>query len=227
MYKYRPRKGLDLSTTLKAMAGLLSNRKMKQQIVIIHGGTTFDTYKEYISFLKNREISLERLRLQKDWKDTLPERLGKNFDILSPQMPNKTNARYQEWQIWLERIIPFLKNDVILIGHSLGGIFLAKYLFEKTFPKRIKATILVAAPFDDTNREETLADFRLPSSLSKFAEQGGMIYLIQSRDDPYVSFGQLRKYQKALPEAKTMIFENREHFNQESFPEIIKLIRTL
>jgi len=142
-------------------------------------------------------------------------------------MPNKTNARYKEWKLWFERVIPFIKKDVILIGHSLGGIFLAKYLSENTFPVKIKATILVAAPFDDEDSGESLSDFKLPPSLKKFSEQSGKIYLIQSKDDPVVLFGELEKYKQALPEAKTLTFKDREHFNQEAFPELIQLIRTL
>src|SRR3972149_7104015 len=106
---------------------------MNQQIVIISGGTTFDTYRDYISYLKNKEISLEKLRPRRDWKDTLADKLGDNFDILFQKMPNVTNARYKEWKIYLERIVTFLKKNVILIGHSLGGIFLAKYLSEHSF----------------------------------------------------------------------------------------------
>jgi predicted alpha/beta hydrolase family esterase len=200
---------------------------MSQQVVIIHGGTTFDTYKKYLSFIKNRPVSLDRLRLKRDWKDVLQEELGKKFGVLSPKMPNKTNAQYKEWKIWFERIIPFFRKNVVLIGHSLGGIFLAKYLSETDFPKKIRATILVAAPFDDAGRKESLASFRLPSSLEKFADQGGIVYLIHSKDDPNVPFKQLEKYKQALPSAKTMIFENREHFHQETFPEIIQLIKKL
>jgi predicted alpha/beta hydrolase family esterase len=200
---------------------------MKQQIVVIHGGTTFTFYEDYISSLQNREINIDRMRPHEDWKDTLLKKLGQNFDVLSPQMPSKTNARYKEWIIWFERVIPFIKKNVILIGHSLGGIFLAKYLSENTFPVKIKATILVAAPFDDEDSGETLSDFKLPPTLKKFTAQGGEICLIQSKDDPVVLFGEIVKYKKALPEAKTMIFENKEHFSQESFPELIQLIRTL
>jgi len=47
---------------------------MKQQILVIHGGTTFDTYKEYLSFLKKANISLEDFKPHKDWKDNLPEK---------------------------------------------------------------------------------------------------------------------------------------------------------
>ena len=169
---------------------------------------------------------MDKLRSQRDWKDTLAERLGEDFDVLSPRMPNGTNARYKEWEIWFERITPFLGKDLIFIGHSLGGIFLAKYLSENTISKTIKATILVAAPFDDAN-EESLADFKLSSSLAKFSEQSGVIYLIHSKDDPIVPFEQLKKYKQGLPNSKTIILNNREHFNQEAFPEIIKLIRTL
>jgi len=200
---------------------------MKQQIIVIHGGTTFNTYKEYLSFLKNREVDLDNFIMGTDWKGTLEKKLSKNFEILFPGMPNKTNARYKEWKIWFERIIPFLRNNVILVGHSLGGIFLAKYLSENKLPKKIKATIFVAAPFDAANSEESLGDFRLPGSLSKFSKQSEIIYLIQSKDDPVVPFVEFEKYKKALPQAKTMIFDSRGHFNQEAFPEIVNIIKTL
>ncbi|MCJ7804896.1 alpha/beta hydrolase [Patescibacteria group bacterium] len=202
---------------------------MKQQVVIIHGGTPFDTYEDYLSYLKNQEISLDSLRLRKGWKEALSRELGQNFDVLMPQMPSRTNARYEEWKIWFEKIIPFFNKNIIFIGQSLGGIFLAKYLSENNISKKIKATILVSAPFDDENEKsgKSLADFKLSSSLERFAKNGGKIYLIQSKDDPEVLFEQLEKYKKALPSAKTMIFENRGHFNQESFPEIIELIKKL
>ncbi len=205
----------------------MKKRDLVQQIVVIHGGTTFDSYEDYLSYLKNVEIDLERLKSKKGWKANLQEDLGDNFEVLIPQMPDRTNACYKEWKIWFERIITLLNENLIFIGHSLGGSFLAKYLSEEKIIKKIKATILVAAPFDDKDRKGSLADFRLPSSLVKFSEQGGMIYLIQSKDDPLVPFDQLSKYKKALPDAKTIIFDDREHFNQENFPEIIQIIKSV
>jgi len=200
----------------------------KVTCLVIHGGTTFETNKEYLAFLKNRKIDLERiLRPHQGWKNKLQEELGENFKLLRPQMPDSTNARYREWKIWFERVIPFCGQEVILLGHSLGGIFLVKYLSENDFPIKIRATILVAAPFDDSDSEESLTDFKLPASLKKFAKQGGKIYLIQSKDDPSVSFEQLKKYRQALPNTETMIFNDRGHFNQETFPEITQLIKQL
>ncbi len=43
---------------------------MKQQVFVIHGGTAFDTYEEYFEYLKNKEVSLEKLQ-GRDWKMNL------------------------------------------------------------------------------------------------------------------------------------------------------------
>lgn len=203
---------------------------MKKQVIVIHGGTSFKTYDDYISYLKSKEIKIEKLRPHKDWKDTLVSKLGENYEILMPRMPNGTNARYEEWKLWFNRISEVLNDGLILIGHSLGGIFLAKYLSENSFPKKISAVILVAAPYDDAegaDGKESLEDFGLLPSLKKFTKQVAKIYLIHSKNDPVVPFAQLAKYQKSLPNAEVFTFENREHFNQETFPEIIKIIKSI
>jgi len=203
---------------------------MKKQVIVIHGGTSFKTYGDYISYLKNKEIDIVRLRPRKEWKDSLSVELGDSYDILLPRMPNGTNARYKEWKIWFDNIAKVLNSEVVFIGHSLGGIFLAKYLSENVFPRKIIATILVAAPFDDAegaDGKESLIDFILPSSLAKFAEQCDRIYLLHSQDDPVVPFEQLEKYKDALPNAEVVIFKDREHFNQETFPEIINIIKSV
>lgn len=199
---------------------------MKKQILIIHGGHSFDSYEGYLDFLKKYEINFEKIKT-KGWKDTLGERLGTNFEVIFPRMPNAMNAKYREYKIFFEKLIPFLENEVILIGHSLGGIFLAKYLSENNFPKRILATFLIAAPFDAESAEYTLGDFALPESLNKFQTQSERIFLYHSKDDDVVPFSDLGKYQKALPMAEVIIFENRKHFNQSEFPEIIEAIKKL
>jgi len=200
---------------------------MKQQIIAIHGGTSFENYQDYINFLKNHEINFDKLKSSKGWKDSLQEDLGEEFEVLMPRMPNPSNAVYEEWKIWFERIIELCDDNLIFIGHSLGGIFLAKYFSENIISKKIKAVFLVAAPFDDSNSEESLSPFKLPASLEKFEKQCENIYLLQSRDDILVLFEEMEKYKKALPKAKTFIFEGRGHFNSETFPEIVELIKEI
>jgi len=199
---------------------------MSKQVVVIHGGTTFDSYEEYIEFLKNREVDIDTFKYGPGWKNSLQKNLNGSFEVLLPRMPNSNNAKYEEWKIWFERLIPFLEDGVILVGHSMGGIFLPKYLSENDFPKKIRATILVAAPFDDET-EETLDTFRLPNSIKGFGEQSGKIFLYQSKDDPEVPFGEVDKYKKLIPQATLRIFEDRGHFNTEEFPEIVEEIKNI
>ena len=201
---------------------------MTKQVVIIHGGTTFTTYRDYIKYLETRELSLDRIRPALDWKATIGTDLGKNYDVIAPKMPNNTNAKYKEWKIWFERITHLLGDEVILVGHSLGGVFLAKFLSESNLPAKIKAVFLVAAPFDDSDIEdEDLTEFKLPKSLANISSQASKIYLLHSKDDPVVPFSHLEKYSQALPGAKKVIFKNNGHFRQPTFPEIAKLINSL
>jgi uncharacterized protein len=203
---------------------------MKNQIIFIHGGDTFETYDEYLAFLRDFEVDEEYFNShfdKKKWSSSLEEKLGDNFKVISLNMPNSINAKYLEWKIWFENFFPFFSEEVILIGTSLGGIFLTKYLSENNFPKKIKGTFIVAAPFDSTDSEYTLADFILPSNLDNIKKQGGKIYFYHSKDDPVVPFADLEKYRKQLPEANFIILEDRQHFNQEEFPEIIQAIKDL
>lgn len=198
-----------------------------KQVLVIHGGNTYDTYEDYLKTLKSWKISLDDLRPYTDWKGNLANDLGPAFDVLSPKMPNKQNAKYVEWKIMFDKIIPLLSDGVVLIGHSMGGIFLAKYLSEQEFSKKVGATILVSAPFDNSDNNDSLADFVLPSSLEKFTQQSKEIYLIQSKDDPYVPISQFEKYKKAIPSARTLLLETGGHFRQEHFPEMVKLLKEL
>ncbi len=197
-----------------------------KQVVVIHGGNTFETYEQYLSFLKSSEFDFERLKTKR-FKDVLGDRLGKDFEVILPSMPNSENAKYEEWKIWFEKIVPFLEETIILVGHSLGGIFLAKYLSEEIFPKKILGTFLIAAPYDGRYLEEFLGDFALPKSLERFMAQGGKINLYHSKDDPVVPFVNVEKYKEDLPEAEVIVFEDREHFSQDEFLELTEDIKKL
>ena len=192
---------------------------MKQQIFSIHGGNAFETYEEYLGDLKQQEVSIERTRSM-DWKGNLQKTLGDSYEVILPRMPNSQNARYAEWKIWFEKFVPQLEENVIFIGHSLGGIFLAKYLSEEKYPKKIKATLLVAAPYNAPDNHPYV-DFNILTDLSGLESQAGRIILYHSKDDESVPFTNFERYQRELPSAQTRIFEDRKHFNDAMFPEII------
>lgn len=198
---------------------------MKKQIVVIHGGETFDSYDAYLTFLASYQIDFDHLGT-KGWKSSLIDILEESHDVIAPRMPNAMNAKYKEWKMYFEKYIPHLENGVQLVGHSLGGIFLAKFLSENIFPKTIGATFLVAAPYGNTD-SYSLADFVLPDSLELLSKQSPAIFLYHSEDDPIVSFTDLHTYATKLPGSIVRTFSDRGHFDQESFPELIADLQSI
>lgn len=197
----------------------------KVQILMIHGGMTFKNRKDYLDYLKNRPISIE---LSASWSgDYLDKELGKKFEIIRPRMPMSENAKYEEWKIHFERYFPFLKKNVILIGNSLGGIFLAKYLSENKFPNRILSTYLVCPPFDDTCfYEDLVGGFKLKGDLSLFETNSKNSSLLFSKDDDSVPVAHAEKYRNKLKNAKIIIYKSKNgHFRITRFPEIVQMIK--
>jgi len=196
----------------------------REQVIVIHGGDTFKTYGAYMRFLKRFQIDFEDyMNGRKSWKSRLAEDLGEEYQVIAPSMPCKYNAKYPEWQIWFEKFIPHLAGEVILVGHSLGGTFLVKYLSENKFLKKIKGVFLVAPPYDDSS-DYSLDTFKLPKKL-KLQTENTMIY--HSDDDNVVPVSDLSKYGKAIPNVTIKQFTDRGHFNTEEFPELVEDIKKL
>lgn len=201
--------------------------KKKIQIFLIHGGETFKNRKDYLYYLKTRKISIEK---RTNWSgDYLDKNLGKKFEIIKPRMPLRENARYKDWEIHFKRHIQYLKNNLILIGVSLGGIFLAKYLSEHKFPKKILSTYLICPPFDNTlSKDDLVGGFKLKSNLSLLEKNSKNLYLMFSKDDKTVPISHAKKYEKKLKNAKIIIYKNKKgHFRVPKFPEIIRMIKKI
>lgn len=196
---------------------------MNRQLCIIGGGETFGSDAEYLSYLKSKELSYERLLYAPSWRNWIAEQLP-DYDVLLPSMPNKQNAKYDEWSLYFSKIVPFLEPSAILIGHSLGGIFLAKYFTEHLPSTPYRKLVLVAAPYDDET-SESLGDFRLTdtTTLPAVADE---IHLLHSIDDPVVLITEKDKYLLDVPEAQVQVFTDKHHFIDPELPELLEIIRT-
>lgn len=197
----------------------------KNQIFIVHGGYTFKTKAAYLRFLKTRDISIEKKIRWSD--DYLEKKLGKNFQVIRPRMPLSDNAKYNDWKIYFERFFPYLRHNIILIGTSLGGIFLAKYLSEYKFPKKIISTYLICPPYDDSlPSEDLVGGFKLKSNLSLLEKNTKKLYLMFSEDDDVVPVSHMEKFKRKLKNANFVVYKSKNgHFKISKFPEIIKMIK--
>ena len=195
-----------------------------KQVVVIHGGDSFDSDQDFAAALENWPVTIESFLPHSDWKRNLESELGESYQVLQPQMPNKFDAHYRHWKIWFERMFPFLQDEVTLVGHSQGGLFLVKYLSENMFPKKIKGLFLVAPPHSET---PGVGDFKLSKPLNSIERVCENVHLYQSKDDLVVPYAAVEFYRKELPNVHAHIFEDRGHFNQETFPELLEEIRKI
>lgn len=194
----------------------------RSQIAFIHGGEVFADRKEVVEHLRTVRQLRDPLwspEPRRHYHVAIARRFYDDAEIFMPEMPNKLDARYDEWETWFDRHVPLFRDGIILVGSSLGGLFLAKYLATRTLRVKVRLLALVAAPFDDESKG-TLGDFRLPADIDGITRQAEQILLYHSKDDPIVPFSELEKYARALSGAETVVFGNRGHFQVGDFPEL-------
>ncbi len=200
--------------------------KNRQQILHIHGGNAFSSYENYISYLSERTFNPYKTNKNR-WNRNYYNFLDENyFEVFRPDMPCAFNAKYYEWKIWFEKIFPYLVDNIILIGHSLGGTFLAKYLSENDFQFKIKQLHLIAPVYDYEDSNEQLADFKITEFPKDFLKNDiDKIHIYHSEDDKYVPISESKKYHTVLPGSHFHKFHDRGHFLDETFPELFNNIK--
>lgn len=178
---------------------------MKKQIVFIHGGDSFSNLVDFRTHLTRVPLrNLPGKQTSLHFTQTLAEDLGDDYEVFMPTMPNKQNADFGEWSIWFERHLSYLRDDITLIGWSLGGMFLAKYLSENKLPVRVGKLVLLAAPCGYCQSEDgnDCGNFQFdPSILQNIAQNTNQVFILHSKDDFVVPITAAYEYKIALPEA--------------------------
>lgn len=207
---------------------------MKKQVLYIHGGESFENHDDFIERLRTQNLwHMEPAEAgKKKWTQTLADALGVEYEVIMPPMPNKQNAKYEEWSIWFERHFPYLRDGVILTGCSLGAMFLGKYLSQNELPFQPGMVVLMAGLWrlssDDNELYKDCKDFLVtPTSAALLIEKCPKVVVMHSKDDFVVPFSHGEALAAAMPQAEFITFEDKNHFLVEEFPELVELIRTI
>ncbi len=194
---------------------------MKPQLIFIHGGDAFRDSEKLYAALRAR--SFNPYEVKKKWQEELFANLASTHECHRLQLPNSFWADYEAWKIWFEKMVPYLRDGVTLVGHSLGGAFLFRYLSEATLPVSVRQTHLIAPvvlPLEDC--EGFYLDL---ASWHGFKTVPGDLHLWHSEDDTIVPIAHSERVQELYPSAVLHRFTDRFHFIGESFPEIEAVIR--
>lgn len=201
-----------------------------KQVLCIHGGEAFSKYDDFLNYLQKTPVQLPNDEVRHKWRTALPADLGPDYEVFLPEMPNKLNAKYVEWKLWFERYFEHLHNGVVLVGYSLGGYFLSKYLVEQATPFAVQKLILIAPLFSNQVTQadgEDGGDFAFNTeNVPILATRAEEVVLMHSRDDFVVPFSESEQYVKSVPGARLVVFTDRNHFLQPHFPELVDEIRS-
>lgn len=155
----------------------------------------------------------------------LKDELGSAFQVHAPEMPDPEDPQYEKWEIRLKEEIAALDDGSVLVGHSIGGSALLKFLSEEELGKSFAKVITVAAPFWGIDEDWQLESFTLAEDFVSRNSLLPDVVLFHSIGDEIVPFKHLEKYMENLPSATVRQLSGKDHIFQEGLEELIVEIR--
>src|SRR5919198_5948468 len=162
---------------------------MRTQLFFVQGGGS-GAYKE------DRKLA-----------DSLQAALGNSYRVLYPRMPREADPDYKLWKVEIAGHFAKTVSPRLLVGHSVGGAMILKYLSENpNIP--ITALFLLAAPY--VGADETWRDDAVQVNFKKLRHIR-CTFLYHCRDDKVVPFEHLALYSSSLSGARVRRFRSGGH----------------
>lgn len=79
--------------------------------------------------------------------ESLRRELREAYELRYPHMPNEDEPSYAVWSTTILRELDALDDDVIVVGHSVGGTILINALAEQPPQGRLGSIVLIGTPF--------------------------------------------------------------------------------
>ncbi|MDE1832969.1 MAG: alpha/beta fold hydrolase [Candidatus Micrarchaeota archaeon] len=132
---------------------------------------------------------------QSDWLPWFKAELVRlGFDAIIPEMPDTNHPKINEWVSRLAEVVGDAYHDTFLVGHSIGGQAILRYLAQLQGDSKVSGTILVAswtalrkAAFETEEDERTFKPWlQTPIDWDNARRHSDKFTAILSDDDPYV-----------------------------------------
>lgn len=145
------------------------------------------------------------------WMKTELEK--ENVEVHVLNMPNADFPKMGEWVEHIQKTIGKTDENVFLVGHSLGGIAILRYL--EYLPENEKAggILLVAGFSESIGIPEIENFFEMPVDYAKVKKSVAKIVIINSDNDPYVPLEQGKIMEEKLG-GKFVVMHNAFHINE-------------
>jgi predicted alpha/beta hydrolase family esterase len=181
---------------------------MKRRLLFIHGGGE-GAYEE------DRKLAA-----------SLQDALGAAYDVRCPKMPDEDRPVYEAWRERIAGELDAPEGEVVLVGHSLGGSILLKYLSEEVVDKPVAGLFLAAIPYWGVGEWE-VGEYALREDFASRIPKAMPVFLYHSRDDEVVPFAHAALYAGKLPRATVRWLDGRGHQFDDDLSEVARDIRRL
>ena len=156
---------------------------------------------------------------------SLAQALGDEYELHFPRMPDEADPNVKSWKRKISAELSRLRGKVLLVGHSVGGSMLLKYLSEEEVKKPIAGLFLLAAPSWDED-QWNFDDLKLPRNIAEKLASIPRIFLYHSRDDVVVPFAHLALHGARLPQATVRAVDGRGHQFGNDLTDVARDIRS-
>jgi len=156
----------------------------------------------------------------------LQDALKEAYDIDYPMMPDEDNPDYETYKGKIDEELKRIHSKVVLVGHSVGGCFLLKYLSEEKIENDIAGIFFIATPFwgeGGWQYEGFSLEDDFPSKLPTEAP----IFFYHGTEDETVPFSHLALYAKKIPRAISRKIVGRGHQLDNDLSEVVQDIKGL
>ncbi len=169
---------------------------------------------------------------EENWFPWLKQELEKiGCTTIVPQFPTPQNQTLENWFTIFSQYERHFNENTILIGHSLGGVFLLRVL--EKYHHKIKAALLVGTPIGILpikNYEGDKLFLAKPFNWEKIRKSCDTFFVYHSNNDPYVCVENGEELAKQLHTKLTFV-ENAGHFNKAAgylkFEDLLRKIKSL
>lgn len=162
-----------------------------------------------------------RANPQAIWFPYVKENLERSgYSVFVPELPGGHLPKLDEW---LEIIKSYpINENWVLVGHSLGGVAILRYLQEIDF--KVSQAIIVASPYNAMDFEGLDSFFDKPFDWEAIKNHAERIDLVYENEDPVVPLDHGQWFAKNL-QAPLHIIDGCMHTCVNELPILLEIIK--
>lgn len=185
-----------------------------KNVIIVHGKPSKENYYDKDGYTSSNFAWIPWVQNQLLTRDIMPN---------VPEMPHAYAPEYTSWQREFERFD--VTPDTTLVGHSMGGGFLLRWLSEH--PEAAPARVILVAPSVDPLRtnETGFCEFAIDSAITDRTE----LIVMTSDNDSDKAEQSRQMIVDALPQTDVRMFSGYGHFipdhlGKNTLEELVEII---